>query len=233
MRFESPLVPARLARRYKRFLADVVLDSGEAVTAHCANPGAMTGLTGPGMPVWLSRSANPKRALAYSWELALADGGLVGINTAHPNRIVAEAIAARAIPELTGYAALRCEVPYGHRSRVDIVLDDPARGPCYIEIKNVHLMRTPGLAEFPDSVTERGAKHMAELAALAAAGTRAAVVFLVQRSDARAFAIAADVDPAFAAAAQAAQAAGVELLAYCCALSPAEIVLDKALPFAP
>jgi len=194
MLFPAPLIPATLVKRYKRFLADVVLPSGETVTAHCANPGSMIGLNGPGARVWLSKSANPNRKLAYSWELIEVDLGggaeCVGINTAHPNALAAEAIAAGAIPELTGYATVRREVKYGNGSRVDFLLEHPARPPCYVEIKNVHLMRRPGLAEFPDAVTKRGAKHLHELAAMVAGGARAVMLYLVQIGSARSFALA-------------------------------------------
>src|SRR5258706_13525651 len=167
MRFPAPLIPATLVKRYKRFLADVTLPSGETVTVHCANPGSMIGLNGVGARVWLSKSANAKRKLAHSWEIVEVDLGsgaeLVGINTGHPNALAAEAIAAGAIPELSGYASLRREVKYGKNSRVDFVLEAPTRPPCYVEIKNVHLMREAGLAEIPDAVTKRGAKQLAEL----------------------------------------------------------------------
>jgi sugar fermentation stimulation protein A len=223
MRFPAPLVPATLVKRYKRFLADVVLPSGETVTVHCANPGSMIGLATAGARVWLSRSDNPKRKLAHSWELIEVDFGtgaeLVGINTAHPNALAAEAIAAGAIAELAGYASLRREVRYGRSSRVDVLLEGPARPPCYVEIKNVHLMRRAELAEFPDAVTKRGAKHLGELGDMVATGARAVMLFLIQIASARRFALARDIDPAYGKAFDAARRAGVEALAYRCAIS--------------
>jgi sugar fermentation stimulation protein A len=223
MRFPAPLFPATLVRRYKRFLADVVLPSGESVTVHCANPGSMIGLNVPGARIWLSKSANSRRKLAHSWELIEVDLGagieLVGINTAHPNALAGEAIAAGLIPELTGYEGVRREVRYGANSRVDFLLEAPLRPPCYVEIKNVHLMRERGLAEFPDAVTKRGTKHLAELGAMVAAGNRAVMLFLIQIGSARAFRLARDIDPAYGRAFDAARLAGVEAIAYRCVIS--------------
>src|SRR5262245_6140395 len=236
MRFPAPLLPAILVRRYKRFLADVELPSGETVTVHCANPGSMIGLNAAGARVWLSKAANPKRKLAHSGELVEVDLGggaeLVGLNTAHPNALAAEAIAAGAIPELGGYALMRREVKYGKNSRVDFLLEAPARPPCYVEIKNVHLMRRPGLAEFPDAVTKRGAKHLAELGERAAVGARAVMLFLIQIGSARRFKLARDIDPAYGAAFDAARAMGVEALAYRCGISHEGIEVVEPVPIA-
>ncbi len=236
MQFPTPLVTGRLLKRYKRFMADVELEGGETVTAHCANPGSMMGLVEPGTTVWLSKSDNPKRKLKYSWELLQVDLGagpaLVGINTGHPNGIVAEAIEGGKIAELTGYESLRREVKYGKNSRIDILLEGNGKPPCYVEVKNVHLMRQAGFAEFPDSVTARGAKHLDELSEMVAGGARAVMMFLVQRDDGERFSLAADIDPHYVERYHAAHAAGVETLVYCCKLDPqAGIEIDRALPF--
>ena len=234
MKFAEPLVGGRLVKRYKRFLADVVLDGdGSEITAHCANPGSMLGLKEPGAHVWLSPSNNPKRKLKYSWEIIEADGALVGINTSHPNTLVEEAIEDGRIEELRSYASLRREVKYGKNSRIDVLLQDSDGGKTYVEVKNVHLMRQPGLAEFPDSVTARGAKHLGELADMVAEGHRAAMVFLVQRPDCERLSLAEDIDPAYAAAFGSARSAGVEAYAIGCdvrldgidAVKPVEIIV--------
>jgi sugar fermentation stimulation protein A len=234
MKFPSPLIRGRLVKRYKRFLADVILDDGTELTSTCPNTGSMMGLSAPGSVVWLSKSDSVTRKFAHTWEMIENDLGagpqLVGINTNHPNKIVSEAIEAKKIPELTGFASLKREVKYGVSSRIDILLDDPAKGLAYVEIKNVHLMRKAGLAEFPDSVTERGVKHLQELAAMVAAGHRAVMVYLIQRADAKKLAFAADIDPAYAAALETARKAGVETMAYGCRLTTEGIEIGKPVP---
>jgi sugar fermentation stimulation protein A len=234
MRFPTPLVPATLIKRYKRFLADVMLATGETMTVHVANPGAMTGLAAFGARVWLSKSDNPSRKLAYSWELVEVDFGagpeLVGVNTAHPNPLIGATLAAGAIPELAGYDTIRREVKYGKNSRVDFLLEDRARPRCYVEVKNVHLMRQPGLAEFPDSVTARGAKHLDELANATAAGARAIMLFVIQIGSAQRFSLARDIDPRYGTAFDRARAAGVEALAWRCSLAREGIEVTAPVP---
>lgn len=231
MQFPEPLIPGRLERRYKRFLSDIRLEDGEQVVAHCANPGSMLGLDTPGARVWLSPASNPARKLRWSWELVEVPGdqgeALVGINTGRANALVAEALAAGRLPELAGYDNLRREVRYGTGSRVDFLLE--GERPCYLEVKSVTLQRQPGLAEFPDAVTARGRKHLAELAAMVQQGHRAVLLFVVQRGDCERVAVAADIDPAYAAAFAEARAAGVEILCYNCSLTPAGIALDSRL----
>lgn len=237
MKLPQGLVPATLIRRYKRFLADVELADGSVITAHVANPGAMTGLQAPGAKVWLSLSPSKTRKLPYSWELVEADFGngpeLVGVNTIHPNAIVAEALADGAIPELAGYATIRREVKYGAASRVDFLLEHPDRPPCYVEVKNVHLMRTRDLAEFPDSVTARGARHLEELAAMVALGARAVLLFVVQIGSSQRVAVARDIDPTYGRAFDRAHAAGVKTLAYGCKIGHDSIVLAGKIPVLP
>jgi sugar fermentation stimulation protein A len=231
MEFPSPLVRATLVQRYKRFFADVTLEDGTPVTAHCPNPGAMLGLNTPGLPCWLSRSDDPKRKLAHTLELVQADGGLVGINTMHPNRLVAEALAVDAIPEVSGYASIRREVKYGVGSRVDFLLESPDRPACWLEVKNVHLRREGRLAEFPDCVAARSLKHLRELSAEVAKGARAVMLFVVQRTDCDVFAACADLDPAYARGLDDAAAAGVEVFCYDCDISPSAIRVGRRLPW--
>ena len=234
MRFPSPLVRGTLLQRYKRFLADVRLDDGRLVTATCPNTGSMMGLTTPGSTVWLSESDSPTRKYRFTWELVQADLGkgplLVGINTNHPNKLVAEAVAARRIKHLVGYPEARREVKYGKNSRIDLLLRCADKGLCYVEVKNVHLSRRHGLAEFPDSVTERGTKHLAEMSDMVRQGHRAVMVYLIQRGEATKLALARDVDPNYGAAFDAAAAAGVEAIALRCRMSTKQIVVDRAVP---
>jgi sugar fermentation stimulation protein A len=228
MRYPAPLIPARLVRRYKRFLADAMLSDGSMVVAHCANPGSMLGLAAPGSEIWLSAASAPRRRLAYGWEIVRADGVLVGINTLRANPIVAEAIAAGAIPALRGYDRLRREVACGD-SRIDFLLAGEGRPDCYVEVKSVTLRRG-GPAEFPDSVTRRGHRHLGALAAVAARGERAVLLFLVQRGDCDALALASDIDPAYAAAFLEARAMGVETICHACEVQPESITVARPLP---
>jgi sugar fermentation stimulation protein A len=230
MDFPQPLTRGRLVRRYKRFFADVALDDGSEVTAHCPNPGAMLGLSTPGQPCWLSVSADPKRKLAHTLELVEAGDALTVVNTLLPNRLVAEALAAGAIPELAGYAAHRREVRYGAASRVDFLLEAPDRPPAWVEVKGVTLHRGGGLAEWPDCVSARGARHAEELGEMARLGERAVVLFVVLRGDCDRFAVAGDLDPGFAAAFARVRQAGVEALVYGCAVSPERVALGARLP---
>lgn len=246
MLLPQPLVRGRLVSRYKRFFADLVLDDGQEVTAHCPNPGAMLGVKEPGQVAFASWSPDPKRKLAYTLQMVEQGNTLVGINTLLPNKLVAEALAAGAIPELTGYDHVRPEVKYGEASRVDFLLTSEGRPPCWLEVnnqsyhlqptsaprehlwlevKNVHFSRTKGLAEFPDCKADRSTRHLGELAAQVAQGDRATVLFVVQREDCDAFSACADYDPAFAQALLKAADAGVEVLVYACEMGTETIKL--------
>jgi sugar fermentation stimulation protein A len=229
MRFEPPLTAGILVRRYKRFLADVTIE-GREETAHCANPGSMLGLAQPGSRIWLSASSNPSRKLRLSWELVEVGESLVGINTGFANRLAEEALRAGRIEALASYGSLRREVAYGDCSRVDFLLEDASRPPCYVEVKSVTLKRGE-TAEFPDSVTVRGTRHLRELIAMRQAGSRAVMLFLAQRGDCRRLTIAADIDPAYDSALAQARQAGVEMLAYFCDVRPGGIELAGRLAF--
>jgi sugar fermentation stimulation protein A len=231
MDFPRPLERGRLVQRYKRFFADCLMDDGREITAHCPNPGAMLGLNTPGLPAWLSRSDDPKRKLAHTLELVEVGGGLVGVNTMHPNRLVAEALALDRIPELSGYASIRREVNYGTNSRVDFLLESPDRPPCWLEIKNCHLMRTAGLAEFPDCVAARSSRHLRELAAMVEQGHRAVALFVVQRTDCAGFSACAELDPLFARTLDEVAALGVEVLVYACEVAETGVVITRGLPW--
>ncbi|NIZ11153.1 DNA/RNA nuclease SfsA [Pseudooceanicola sp. HF7] len=231
MRFQTPLLPATLLRRYKRFLADIRLEDGTEAVAHCANPGSMMGLKDEGTRIWVEPNDDPRKKLKYGWRLVEhADGHFTGVDTSVPNRALREALIAGEVPGLTGYDQVLPEQKYGTASRIDFLLRGADRPDCYVEVKSVTLSRQPGLAEFPDSVTARGLKHLQELSQMAQAGHRAVMLFLVQRTDAGASAIAADIDPAYAQGYASARAAGVEALAFGCRISPEAITLGDQLP---
>lgn len=217
--------------RYKRFLADVRLDDGTLVTAHCPNSGNMQTCAEPGWRVMLSRSPNLARRLAFTWELVHNGRCWIGVNTGWPPKIAAEAIRAGRIPELAGYCGLRSEVPYGRRrSRIDLLLED---GPqqCYIEVKNVTLIGSDGAYCFPDAVTDRGRKHLLELMDVVKAGRRGVMLYVIQRSDGTFFRPAWDIDPAYAQTLVRARRRGVEILVYRAAVSRREIRLAAPVEF--
>ena len=234
MRFPTPLVPARLIRRYKRFLADCTLEDGRDITAHCANPGSMMGLAEPGMRVWLEPNDDPKKKLKFGWRLVDHENGhFTGVDTSVPNRALRAALQDRQVAPLAAYGTVRPEVRYGDKSRIDFLLSEPGLPDAYVEVKSVTLCRTPGLAEFPDSVTARGTKHLGELARMAQAGHRAVMFYLVQRTDCDRVGIAADIDPTYAAALTDARQSGVEVITFDCALSPQAVQLGRPLSFLP
>lgn len=231
MDFPTPLIPARLTRRYKRFLADCVLDDGTEITAHCANPGSMMGLAVPESRIWLEPNDDPKKKLKYGWRLVEHDDGhFTGVDTALPNRMLKAALMAREVTPLADYSVVTPEQKYGEKSRIDFLLSEPGLPDAYVEVKSVTLSRDAGLAEFPDSVTLRGARHMSELAAMAKAGHRAVILYLVQRTDADRVAIAADIDPTYARAVSDAVTAGVEAMAFGTMIDPSGVSLGSALP---
>jgi len=231
MRFSTPLVPARLIRRYKRFLADCRLDDGREITAHCANPGSMLGLAAPDTRIWLEPNDDPKKKLKFGWRLVDHENGhFTGVDTSVPNRALKLALESGSIPELAAYTSVRHEVRYGQSSRIDFLLQAEGLPDAYVEVKSVTLSRHTGLAEFPDSVTTRGAKHLGELAEMVAQGHRAVMFYLVQRTDCTAMTLAADLDPAYAAAFAAARAAGVEAMCYDTQISPEGITIGKPIP---
>ena len=232
MKFSDPLVRGRLIKRYKRFLVDIELESGKVVVAHCANPGSMMNLLQPDAEVWLSLASNPNRKLKYTWEMIRYEDTLIGLNTSLPNKIVEDAIQQDLVVEFTEYDSLKREVKYGENSRIDILLQSSNLPDCYLEVKSVTLKRPENgnnLAEFPDSVTVRGTKHLQELSGQVANGNRAAMFYLVQREDCNRLSIAGDIDPNYANAFIAAQKAGVEMLCYGCSISPEAIKIRRKL----
>lgn len=229
MKFGTPLLAGKLIKRYKRFLADIELQDGGVVTAHCANPGSMSGLLAPASPVWVrSFPEESQRALKYSWEIVLAEETLVGVNTSWPNRLVAEALEENLIPELSAFPFHKREVRYGENSRIDFLLSNEQNQKCYLEVKNVHLKRGHE-AQFPDSVTARGAKHLKDLMTVRETGHRAIMLYIIQRNDCNVFSLAEDIDFFYTQQAQQAYARGVEFLAYDCDMTLTEINLRQRL----
>lgn len=233
MRFQTELVPARLIRRYKRFLADCRLQDGRDVVAHCANPGSMMGLAEPGQQVWLEPNNDPRKKLKFGWRLVDHENGhFTGVDTGIPNRMIRAALDARQIAAFAAYDTVRPEVKYGDKSRIDFLLQTDGLPDVYVEVKSVTLSRQAGLAEFPDSVTARGAKHLDELARMVGDGHRAVMLYLMQRTDCSKLSLARDIDPAYAAAYEAARAKGVETLCFGTDITPQGIHLAAPLEIA-
>lgn len=231
MIFEPPLLPGTLIRRYKRFLADVELDSGQTIVAHCPNTGAMLGVSNPGSRIWLSHHPDPKRKTHYTWELTEVNGRCVGVNTARSNALAREAIKAGAIEALQLYTTIETEVRYGQeRSRIDLLLAGKDLPPCYVEVKNVTAVDDAGMALFPDAVTTRGQKHMRELMHMVESGCRAAVVLTVQRMDCDAFRPACEIDPVYSSLLHQAAQTGVEIYPLQFEATPEAITFQRILP---
>lgn len=228
MQIDLPLVQGRLLRRYKRFLADIELDDGEVIIAHCPNTGSLLGCQPEGARAVLRDSQNPERKLRYTWQTVEVDGTWINVDTSLPNAVVAEAIERGDVPELAGYEGLRREVKYGQNSRIDVLLEG-APGRCYVEVKSTTLARGDQ-ALFPDAVTERGRKHLEELANQAEAGDRAVIFFLISRGDVTSFAPADDIDPVYGETLRAVVARGVEALAYSTVVKPHMLDLGRRLP---
>ncbi|AZD38179.1 Sugar/maltose fermentation stimulation protein, putative [Pseudomonas chlororaphis subsp. aurantiaca] len=231
MRFHPPLEEGRLVRRYKRFLADIETIGGELLTIHCPNTGSMFNCMVEGGQVWFSRSNDPKRKLPGTWEISeTPQGRLACVNTARANTLVEEALRAGVITELNGFTALKREVSYGQEnSRIDFRLDY-LDAPAFVEVKSVTLgFDGSAVAAFPDAVTQRGAKHLRELACLARDGIRAVQLYCVNLSDVEAVRPAEEIDPGYAAALREAVASGVEVLAYGVRLTAEEVCIDRRL----
>jgi sugar fermentation stimulation protein A len=229
MIFSLPLIPGTLIKRYKRFLADIELEDGTIITAHCPNTGSMLSCNTPGSRVMLSYHDNPKRKYPYSWEMVKVNSDWVGINTIIPNKLVAESIANGLIPELTGYDKIIKEKKVSMHCRLDLMLESENEL-CYVEIKNVSLVQN-GVAMFPDAVTKRGAKHLQELITLKEHGNRAVIFFLIQRQDGESFKPADHIDPEYGKMLRNAFSKGVEILPYRAIVNPEEIRIDKKLDF--
>lgn len=231
MRFNQPLIRGTLRQRYKRFLADVTLENGETITAACPNTGTMLGLTTPGLQVYLSRSDSLTRKYPHTLEIVVRDDvGFFGINTSHPNRLVEDALRGGLVPRVAAYSTMRREVKYGQNSRIDLLLEQQGLPPCYVEVKNVTLYCRAHHAEFPDCRTERGAKHLREMADMVRAGHRAVMVYCIQGGNPVDFALTPDLDRDYFEAFKIAKAAGVEAVALTCHVSADTIEVTGEVP---
>jgi sugar fermentation stimulation protein A len=224
-----PLIEGRLLRRYKRFLADVELSDGSVVVAHCPNPGSMKTMKDSGCKVWLSASDNPKRRLAYTWELVLSQEALTLVHTGRANAIVEEGLRAGVVEPLSGFTSLRREVRYGEKSRLDFQLQWHDKS-CFVEVKNVTMADGPRRCAFPDSVTARGTKHLRELMSIVSTGQRAVLLFCCSRAGTRRIRPADEIDSVYGATLREAAKAGVEIMAYACEVKETELVLAEAVP---
>ena len=229
VQFSTALHRGRLLKRYKRFLADVQLDDGTIVTAHCPNTGSMKTCYEENGHVWLSFSPDPKRKLSYTWEFSETEVGLIGVNTSKPNAVIAEGISSGLIAQLAGYKNLRQEVKYGKNSRIDILLEDPAKGSCYVEVKNTTLLEGHVIL-FPDAVTERGLKHLEELKQTVDSGHRAVMVYFINRPDGAFFTPADSIDPKYGKALRTAVNQGVEVIAIRAKSSITGITVGESVP---
>ncbi|MGE0623574.1 MAG: DNA/RNA nuclease SfsA [Pseudomonadales bacterium] len=231
MRIEPPLSRGILERRYKRFLADVVMPDGRLLTVHCPNTGAMLGCAEPGSPAWISDSGNPSRKYRHTLEVVVAATGRVGVNTARANRLVAEALADGSLPPLRDTRPVRAEVPIPDESgRFDFLVEDARGNACYIEVKNMTLCDPSGRGSFPDAVSERAIRHVTALARRVAAGERGVLLFCAQHTGVRLATLADEIHPAYGVAVREAVAAGVEVYAVGCRIEPDEIRIDGMLP---
>jgi len=227
MRFKTPLVKGKLIRRYKRFLADIELENGDIVIAHCTNSGSMKSCIEAGADVYLSSADDPNRKTKFTWEMIKISNNWVGVNTAWPNLLAFEAIKNNEIPELSGYLQVKREVKFGD-SRFDVFCENDNER-CFVEVKNVTMKQGDSVL-FPDAVSTRGLKHLNTLIEVKKQGIRAVMLYIVQRSDVNMFGAAADIDPEYADALKIALIKGVEILVYQAKVTPKEIILTNRLP---
>jgi len=228
MKFAQTLIHGRLIKRYKRFLADVKLDNGEVITAHCTNSGSMKSCLENGAEVYLSPVDDPNRKTKFTWEMIKINGDWVGINTGNPNKLAYEAVKNGEIEKLKGYTEVQREVTFGD-SRFDVMAKN-RNETCFIEVKNVTL-KEGDYALFPDAVTSRGKKHLETLIKVKEKGMRAVMLYIIQRTDVNIFAPAKEIDPEYSKALEIAKKKGVEIIPMQAKVSPEKIELIKELPF--